>query len=128
MEDFFHYFVKDIVLICIYMYCLYQQMLSDMLCFIQIVHKSINFLLKSNNKQISYYQVQEWINSLVESGDVPGFFSFLPKILLAVCIGILDEIYKTIAKWLNDWGKIAQLFPFFKCLLKRALIEANFVF
>lgn len=26
MEDFFHYFVKDIVL----MYCLYQQMLSDM--------------------------------------------------------------------------------------------------
>ncbi|XP_022332682.2 anoctamin-8-like isoform X3 [Crassostrea virginica] len=49
------------------------------------------------------FEVQEWINSLVESGDVPGFFSFLPKILLAVCIGILDEIYKTIAKWLNDW-------------------------
>lgn len=49
------------------------------------------------------FEVQEWINSLVKSGDVPGFFSFLPKILLAVCIGILDEIYKTIAKWLNDW-------------------------
>lgn len=121
MEDFFHYFVKDIVLICIYMYCLTSK------CY-QICNASINFLLKSNNKQISYYQVQEWINSLVKSGDVPGFFSFLPKILLAVCIGILDEIYKTIAKWLNDWGKLAQLFPFFKCLLKRALIEANFVF
>lgn len=49
------------------------------------------------------FEVQEWINSLVKGGDVPGFFSFLPKILLAVCIGILDEIYKTIAKWLNDW-------------------------
>ncbi|XP_048733294.2 anoctamin-8-like isoform X2 [Ostrea edulis] len=48
------------------------------------------------------FEVQEWINSLVKSGGVPGFFSFLPKILLAVSIGILDEIYKTIAKWLND--------------------------
>ncbi|XP_061172971.1 anoctamin-8-like [Saccostrea echinata] len=48
------------------------------------------------------FEVQEWINSLVNNGDVPGFFSFLPKILLAVSIGVLDEIYKTIAKWLND--------------------------
>ncbi|XP_060072109.1 anoctamin-8-like isoform X2 [Ylistrum balloti] len=47
------------------------------------------------------FQLQEWINSLVAKADIPGFCTFLPKILLAVSIGILDEVYKKIAYWLN---------------------------
>lgn len=47
------------------------------------------------------FQLQEWINNLVGKEDIPGFCTFLPKILLAVSIGILDEVYKKIAYWLN---------------------------
>ncbi|XP_021368430.1 anoctamin-8-like isoform X1 [Mizuhopecten yessoensis] len=47
------------------------------------------------------FQLQEWINNLVAKGDIPGFCTFLPKVLLAVSIGILDEVYKKIAYWLN---------------------------
>ncbi|XP_033750311.1 anoctamin-8-like [Pecten maximus] len=47
------------------------------------------------------FQLQEWINTLVTKEDIPGFCTFLPKILLAVSIGILDEVYKKIAYWLN---------------------------
>jgi anoctamin-8 len=41
----------------------------------------------------------------VDADNYPGFLTFLPKILLAICIGIFDEIYKKIAYWLNDMGK-----------------------
>ncbi|XP_045215850.2 anoctamin-8-like isoform X2 [Mercenaria mercenaria] len=48
------------------------------------------------------FELQEWVNGLVKSEDIPSFCQFLPKILLAVSIGVLDEIYKKIATWLND--------------------------
>ena len=34
-----------------------------------------------------------------------SFLSFLPKVLLAIIIPILDNIYNEIALWLNDMGK-----------------------
>ena len=40
----------------------------------------------------------------IKKGEFPFFFKFLPKILLAVCIGVMDDIYKKIAFWLNDKG------------------------
>ncbi|VDI37868.1 anoctamin-8 [Mytilus galloprovincialis] len=48
------------------------------------------------------FQFQEWINRKVALDSYPGFLTFVPKILLAICIGISDEIYKKIAFWLND--------------------------
>ncbi|ESO88117.1 hypothetical protein LOTGIDRAFT_126614, partial [Lottia gigantea] len=48
------------------------------------------------------FQLQEWINALVLAGRIPGFIKFLPKIMLALSIGVLDDIYKKIAYWLND--------------------------
>ena len=50
------------------------------------------------------FELQEWVNGLVKSEEIPSLCRFLPKILLAVVIGILDEIYKKIAVWLNDMG------------------------
>ncbi|KAK3610260.1 hypothetical protein CHS0354_022322 [Potamilus streckersoni] len=47
------------------------------------------------------FEFQEWINALIKAEDIPAFSHFLPKILLAVVIGIFDEIYKKIATWLN---------------------------
>lgn len=50
------------------------------------------------------FELQEWINSLIKMDILPSYFHFVPKILLAICIGIFDEIYKKIALWLNDKG------------------------
>ena len=50
------------------------------------------------------FNVQDWININIKKGEFPFFFKFLPKILLAVCIGVMDDIYKKIAFWLNDQG------------------------
>lgn len=52
------------------------------------------------------FQIQEWVNSLIKEEHLPKFAKFLPKILLAVSIGILDDIYKKIARWLNDKGNL----------------------
>ncbi|XP_077988796.1 anoctamin-8-like isoform X2 [Glandiceps talaboti] len=63
---------------------------------------------------LACFELQEYINKLVASGDLPGssfipLFSLfawwmkqLPKILLAVIVGILDDVYKKVAYWLND--------------------------
>ncbi|WAQ98833.1 ANO8-like protein [Mya arenaria] len=48
------------------------------------------------------FELQEWVNGLVKSDILPSFCLHVPKVLLAICIGILDEIYKKIASWLND--------------------------
>ena len=36
---------------------------------------------------------------------MPFYCKYLPKIMLALSIGILDDIYKKIAYWLNDMGR-----------------------
>ena len=51
------------------------------------------------------FQLQDWINARIKLGEMPFFFKFMPKIMLALSIGILDDIYKKIAFWLNDMGK-----------------------
>lgn len=38
--------------------------------------------------------------------ELPGITRFIPKILLAITVTICDEVYKKIAHWLNDMGKI----------------------
>ena len=44
------------------------------------------------------------MNVKIKEDEFPTFVKFLPKILLAVCIGVMDDIYKKIAFWLNDKG------------------------
>jgi len=48
------------------------------------------------------FRFQDYINGLIKKGDLSFIFKFLPKIVLALCIGILDDIYKKIALWLNE--------------------------
>lgn len=50
-------------------------------------------------------ELQNWVNIKVHSGATPFFCKFLPKILLAICISLLDDVYKKIAIWLNNKGK-----------------------
>jgi len=52
-------------------------------------------------------ELQSWVNVHVKTGSVPFFCSYLPKVLLAISISVLDDVYKRIAVWLNDRGTFA---------------------
>ncbi|KAK7116537.1 anoctamin-8-like [Littorina saxatilis] len=54
------------------------------------------------NTMLLIFKLQEWVNVLVAGGDTPGFLRFVPKILMAVAISVLDELYKQVAVWLNN--------------------------
>ncbi|XP_071448852.1 anoctamin-10 [Hetaerina americana] len=47
-------------------------------------------------------QLQEWWDKKIEERGYPFFLSYLPKILLAVVITLMDEAYHKVACWLND--------------------------
>ena len=51
---------------------------------------------------------QQWWDVVIKANEYPAFLSFLPKVLLAVIIPILDSVYNEIAVWLNDMGKCAK--------------------
>ena len=46
---------------------------------------------------------------MIKSNDYPSFLSFIPKILLAVIIPVLDTGYNEIAVWLNDMGECTKI-------------------
>ena len=43
---------------------------------------------------------------MIETKGYFRFLSFLPKVLLAIIIPILDNIYNEVALWLNDMGNV----------------------
>jgi len=49
-------------------------------------------------------ELQSWVNMHVKTGSVPYFCSYLPKVLLALSISLLDDVYKKIAVCLNNKG------------------------
>lgn len=51
-------------------------------------------------------ELQGWVNVRVKAGSIPFFCSYLPKVLLAISISVLDDVYKKIAVWLNDKGNV----------------------
>jgi len=56
-------------------------------------------------------ELQSWVNIRVKSGSAPFFCTYLPKVLLAISIPVLDDVYKRIALWLNNKGSfLSQLF------------------
>ncbi|KAH9494530.1 hypothetical protein Btru_042364 [Bulinus truncatus] len=52
------------------------------------------------------FELQEWVNGLIADEELPYIFSFLPKVLLAVVVSILDEVYKEIAIWLTHKARL----------------------
>nr|CAD7428021.1 unnamed protein product [Timema monikensis] len=47
-------------------------------------------------------QLQEWWDTLLTERGYSFYLSYLPKILLAVVIALMDEAYYKVACWLND--------------------------
>ena len=53
--------------------------------------------------------LQQWWDVVIKSNDYPSFLSFIPKVLLAVIIPVLDTGYNEIAVWLNDMGECTKI-------------------
>ena len=51
------------------------------------------------------FRLDEYVLAEIKQEKLPKMSKFGPKILLAVCIGILDDIYKRVAAWLNEMGE-----------------------
>jgi len=47
---------------------------------------------------------QDWWDAHLESGGYGFWLSYVPKVLLAVVIALMDEAYFKVAVWLNDLG------------------------
>ncbi|XP_015837199.1 anoctamin-8 isoform X2 [Tribolium castaneum] len=47
-------------------------------------------------------QIQDWWDGLLSARGLPMWLGYLPKIMLAVVISLMDEAYFKIAIWLND--------------------------
>lgn len=50
-------------------------------------------------------ELQQWWDIVIKEKGYVSFLSYLPKVLLAIVIPILDSVYNKIAFWLNDMGK-----------------------
>jgi anoctamin-8 len=48
---------------------------------------------------------QDWWDGLLSAKGLPMWLGYLPKIMLAVVISLMDEAYFKIAIWLNDKGE-----------------------
>ncbi|XP_076169594.1 anoctamin 8 white walker isoform X4 [Ptiloglossa arizonensis] len=48
------------------------------------------------------FQIQNWWDAYLESGGYGFWLSYMPKILLAMVIALMDEAYFKVAVWLND--------------------------
>ena len=51
------------------------------------------------------FQLQEWVNWAIVAGDAPTFLRFGPKVLMAVAIAFMDDLYKQLAIFLNNKGE-----------------------
>ncbi|KYN13438.1 Anoctamin-8 [Trachymyrmex cornetzi] len=48
------------------------------------------------------FQIQDWWDAHLESGGYGFWLSYVPKVLLAIVIALMDEAYFKVAVWLND--------------------------
>ena len=65
----------------------------------------IDDLLEKSLIFIQTVSLQQWWDTVIQNKGYTNFLSYLPKILLAFVIPVLDSIYNNIAIWLNDMGK-----------------------
>jgi len=55
-------------------------------------------------KLFELFNLQDWWDARLESGGYGFWLSYVPKVLLAVVIALMDEAYFKVAVWLNDLG------------------------
>lgn len=51
------------------------------------------------------FAFQDWWDAFLTNRGFPLWLGYIPKIMLAVVISLMDEAYFKIAVWLNDKGK-----------------------
>lgn len=55
---------------------------------------------------IASLQIQDWWDEQLRHRGFPESLGYVPKVMLAVVISLMDEAYFKIAVWLNDLGEI----------------------
>lgn len=55
---------------------------------------------------IASLQIQDWWDQQLSARAFPMWLGYVPKVMLAVVISLMDEAYFKIALWLNDKGNI----------------------
>ncbi|XP_018328855.1 anoctamin-8 [Agrilus planipennis] len=48
------------------------------------------------------FHIQDWWDSHLESREFPLWLGYVPKVMLAIVISLMDEAYFKVALWLND--------------------------
>ena len=89
-----------------------QMFVSDVSDFLFVVKVEPAFFIGNEEVQLSRYSLkktfpfpQQWWDMVIKEKGYFTFLSFLPKVLLAIIIPVLDSVYNEIAVWLNDMGK-----------------------
>lgn len=65
-------------------------------------------------------RTKDWWDGRLEAAGYGFWLSYVPKVLLAVVIALMDEAYFKVAVWLNDIGMLFALTLFFDLLHRRA--------
>lgn len=55
-------------------------------------------------------QIQDWWDNFLRARYFPMWLGYLPKIMLAVVISLMDEAYFKVAIWLNDKVPVCEFF------------------
>lgn len=58
----------------------------------------------------NFFTLYDVINDKIKDGELYVVFRPVPNIFLAIAVMIMDKIYGMIAKWLNDKGKILNIY------------------
>lgn len=74
---------------------------------------------------IIIFNYQDWWDAKLEAAGYGFWLSYVPKVLLAIVIAVMDEAYFKIAVWLNDLGKTFIIDVKINKIINRSLKELN---
>ena len=119
-RNLFRYFVSiPVISVCLFVVFITVFLILELQ--VKNVYEFLKYILIQ-------YSFQQWWDGVINSQGYFQFLKFLPKILLAVVIPIIDGVYNNIAVWLNDMGeklRKAHLFALFPKLHWNPLFLQN---
>ena len=76
----------------------------------------------------TFYE-QDWWDGRLEAAGYGFWLSYVPKVLLAIVIALMDEAYFKVAVWLNDLGEhrifLSLLKHFTLSIYQSSILELN---
>ena len=81
--------------------------ISNLILQINVFHIQFAQFIVNAYFKISFFIIffQQWWDIVIREKGYMSFLSYLPKIMLAIVIPVLDSFYNKVAFWLNDMGE-----------------------